>query len=103
LLFLSKRINVKEISDNITIAELLSIDGSIIVGVLIFLTLGPGESAQGNEFYQTAILTSTIVFPFAISALVTLTKGSVELGIKFAIPGFIYLMVSIVMIAYSYG
>ena len=43
----------------------------------------------------------SIVFPFAIAAILTLIKGKVEqYGVKFMIIGFIYLMASIVLIAF---
>jgi hypothetical protein len=97
---LSKRFNPQIILDKIGIQDLLTIDGSVIVGVLILLTLNTGEANIRGESALIAILTTTIIFPFTLSALITLIKGSVELGIKLAIPGFIYLMVSIIIVAY---
>jgi hypothetical protein len=99
-IFLSKRVNHKAILDKIGIQDLLSIDGSVIVGVLIFLTLGTLGSNQGIVFTLTAILTATIVFPFALSAVTTLLGRPIETGVKLTIPGFVYLMVSIVLVAY---
>lgn len=99
-IFLSKRVNLQGVLNKIEIQDLLSIDGSVIVGVLVFLTLGTLGSNQGIAFTLTAILTSTIVFPFALSAITTLLGRPIETSIKLTIPGFIYLMVSIVLVAY---
>ncbi len=99
-IFLSRRVDHKAIAEKIGIQDLLSIDGSVIVGVLVFLSLGTLSSNQGVGFTLTAILTSTIVFPFALSAITTLLGRSIETGVKFTIPGFVYLMVSIILVAY---
>jgi hypothetical protein len=99
-IFVSKRVNREGVLNKIGIDDLLSIDGSVIVGVLVFLTLGTLGSNQGMAFTLTAILTSTIVFPFALSAIATLLGRPIETSIKLTIPGFIYLMVSIVLVAY---
>jgi hypothetical protein len=97
---LTRRFNPQIILDKIGIQDLLTIDGSVIVGVLILLTLNTAEGTLKEASTLIAILTTTIIIPFALSALITLIKGSVEIGIKLAIPGFIYLMVSIVIVAY---
>jgi len=78
--------------------DILTINASVIVGVLIFLTLG-GSAL----FIQIGILTATIVLPFAISILVTLRYGQVRQGIKLTILGFVYLMVSVILIAFGTG
>ncbi len=46
------------------------------------------------------LLTASIVYPFAISAIRVVIKGSAEPGLKFMIIGFIYLMIAIVIIAF---
>ena len=110
---------------SLTSGEVIAIDVSVIVGVLIFLTIGGVElspstvdmpydssSATTEEFSReddqddsginltVALLTASIVYPFAISAIRVLVKGSAEYGIKFMIIGFAYLMVSLVIIAF---
>lgn len=106
----------------ITSGELIAIDVSVIVGVLIFLTIGGVETStedmtadlnleptqeytreidqnDKNISLTVGLLTASIVYPFAISVIRVLIKGSPEYGIKFMIIGFAYLMVSLVMIA----
>lgn len=97
---LSRRIDTKSVARSITISDLLTLNGSIIAGVLIFLTLGGTGFIEMERFWQIGILTASIVYPFALSAIITLTTGSIEKGIKFIIPGFVYLMVSIVLIVF---
>ena len=46
------------------------------------------------------LLTASIVYPFAISTIRVLVKGSAEYGIKFMVLGFAYLMVSLVILAF---
>ena len=110
---------------SLTSGELIAIDVSVIVGVLIFLTIGGVElspsdvdihddpSLTPTEEYSreddqdsnrinltVGLLTASIVYPFAISAIRVLVKGSAEYGIKFMVLGFAYLMVSLVILAF---
>jgi len=70
--------------------EILTIDGSVIVGVLILLSL------QGSRPQLTEI-TASIVFPFAISVIVVLMKFY-QVGKKLIITGFVNLMISIIIL-----
>ena len=110
---------------SLTSGELIAIDVSVIVGVLIFLTIGgvelsPSELDMHDDSSLTptqehsreddqdnnrinltvGLLTASIVYPFAISAIRVLVKGSAEYGIKFMVLGFAYLMVSLVILAF---
>lgn len=85
----------------IRVKDILTVDASVIAGVLIFLTVGASEVFSGRVIQQVGILTASIVFPFAIGAIRTLIKGKVEhYGVKFMISGFIYLMASVILIAF---
>jgi hypothetical protein len=87
--------------ERIRVKDVITVDASVIAGVLIFLTVASSEFFQGRVIQQVGILTASIVFPFAIAAIRTLAKGTVEAyGIKLMISGFIYLMTSIVLIAF---
>jgi hypothetical protein len=95
------RINLKNLEE-IRVKDILTVDASVIAGVLIFLTVGAafGTGESVVSFQQVGILTATIVFPFAIAAIRTLILGRVEeYGIKFMIAGFVYLMTSVILIA----
>jgi hypothetical protein len=82
-------------------SKILAVDASVIAGFLIFLTIGASDFFEGKIIQQVEILTASIVFPFAIAAIRTLMKGNVEeYGIKFMIAGFIYLMTSVILIAF---
>lgn len=110
---------------SLTSGELIAIDVSVIVGVLIFLTIGGVElnpsdleiahdttlgtsqeyskdnDQDSNRINLTVgLLTASIVYPFAISTIRVLVKGSAEYGIKFMVLGFAYLMVSLVILAF---
>lgn len=101
IFWLSRKINQNIKHESIRVQDLLAVDASVIAGVLIFLTVGSSEIFSGNAIQQIGILTASIVFPFAIAAILTLSKGQVELyGVKFMIAGFIYLMVSVILIAF---
>lgn len=100
-IWLSRRITkTKYNPDWIRVKDILTVDASVIAGVLIFLTVGASDVFSGN-IQQVGILTASIVFPFAIAAIRTLIKGEIEEhGIKFMVSGFIYLMTSVVLIAF---
>jgi hypothetical protein len=77
------------------VTDVIQIDATVIAGVLIFLTIG-------TEFNKLALtyMTASIVYPFAISAIRAITKGSAESGIKLMMAGFVYLMVAIILISF---
>ncbi len=74
-------------------SDILTIDATIIAGVLILL------SVQGLAFKQTqiAIITADIVFPFAFSIIAGLARKSVYAK-TFAIVGCVNFMLSIILV-----
>ena len=97
---LSRVIKTKSsVFENLSMTEIITIDASVIVGVLFFLTLGGSEVSSGGNLYM-GILTASIVYPFALSAIWAVVKGAAEYGIRFMLSGFIYLMISIGLIAF---
>jgi hypothetical protein len=100
-LALSRIINTKtSVFSNLSITDIITIDASVIVGVLFFLTLEGAELASGEDRLYIGILTASIVYPFAISAVRVVVKGSPEYGMRFMIAGFVYLMIAIALIAF---
>lgn len=77
-------------------SDILQINATVIAGVLIFLTIGHIFST-----YQT-LLTTTIIFPFAISSIRIISRGIEEKGVSMAIDGFIYLMASVVVLSFLF-
>jgi YVTN family beta-propeller protein len=75
--------------------EILTIDATVIIGVLIFLSF---EGFDPSEQYQINIITASIVFPFAISAIMGVTKTE-KIATRLMIAGFINLMISVILIA----
>jgi hypothetical protein len=65
---------------------------------LIFLTVGGTELFESDLIIHISILTASIVFPFAISAIRILITSDPLSGIKFTIPGFVLLMIAVVLI-----
>ena len=105
-IWLSKRIDKNEYnSEWIRVKDILTVDASVIAGVLIFLTVASSEKLFSPEvILRVGIMTASIVFPFAIAAVITLIKGNIEhIGIKFMISGFVYLMTSVILIAFIQG
>ena len=76
--------------------DILSIDGGIIAGVLIFLSLTEGFDV--TEQTQITIITANIVFPFAISAILAILNHE-KYATRFMIGGFINLIISVILIA----
>lgn len=88
--------------ERIKVKDVLTVDASVIDGVLIFLTVGAPDIFEGKIIQQVGILPASTVFPFAIAAIRTLAMGNVEeYGIKFMLAGFIYLMTSVILIAFN--
>jgi hypothetical protein len=71
---------------------IIEIDAAVITGTLILISL------QGIDLPRITGITATIVFPFAISVIVTLIHKE-KLGTRLMIAGFINLMISIVLLA----
>ena len=67
----------------------------MIAGVLILLTL---QGLKGIAQIQLTVITASIVFPFAISAIFAVTKKE-GLATRLMIAGFINLMISVILIA----
>jgi len=101
IIWLSRYISKKRDPYWIRVKDMLTVDASVIAGVLIFLTIGASEVFSGEAIQQVGILTASIVFPFAIAAIITIIKGHVEIfGTKLMIAGFVYLMTSVVLVAF---
>lgn len=99
-LWISKKIDRIKNYQTLTVETLLTVDASVIAGVLIFLTIGSAGVFSG-VIQKVGILTASIVFPFAIAAIRTLMMGKVEgYGVKFTATGFIYLMTSVIVIGF---
>jgi YVTN family beta-propeller protein len=81
---------------NLSRIDILSIDGGIIAGVLIFLSLTEGFDV--TEQTQITIITANIVFPFAISAILAILNHE-KYATRFMIGGFINLIISVILIA----
>jgi YVTN family beta-propeller protein len=95
----------KEETTIISKPEIITIDASVIVGVLIFINFTQGfvfaqrtEITMITENIVIPIITAIILFPFAISAIVAVRKYD-NFAIRLMIAGFINLMISIVLIA----
>ena len=76
--------------------EIMTIDASVIVGVLFFLTISEGFDI--SEQTQITIVTAQIIFPFAISAIVAIINHE-RFATRLMIAGFINLMISVILIA----
>jgi DNA-binding beta-propeller fold protein YncE len=86
----------KEETTIIKKSDIITIDASVIVGVLIFITFTQGFDIA--EQTQITMITANIVFPFAISAVVAVRNYD-EFATRLMIAGFINLMISIILIA----
>jgi hypothetical protein len=84
--------------------ELIQIDGSVIAGALILLTLTTTQSSPlAIDRSEITYITAGIVFPFAISALVAVF--GIDKNIRFRqfpvrlmVAGFANLMISITLL-----
>jgi hypothetical protein len=74
--------------------SLITIDASVIVGVLVFLSL---EGFSKSQQTQVTLVTANIVFPFAISAIFSVVNH-LAFGTRMMVAGFVNLMVSIIII-----
>jgi YVTN family beta-propeller protein len=92
----SSKPDKNEIEEILSKSDIITIDASVVVGVLIFLSLSDGFAM--SEQTQITIITANIVFPFAISAVVAV-RNHEKFAISLMIAGFINLMISILLIA----
>lgn len=100
IFFISKRIDKNMNYQSLSIEHLLTVDASVIAGVLIFFTISSVGIFSGT-IQRVGILTASIVFPFSLAAIRTLLKGEVEpYGVKLTVAGFVYLMCSVIMIGF---
>jgi YVTN family beta-propeller protein len=83
-------------SPHLSKSEILTIDATVLIGVLVFLSLT--EGFETSEQYQINIITASIVFPFAISAIVGVARRE-GFATRLMIAGFINLMISVMLIA----
>ena len=86
----------KRQSELLSKIEIITIDASVIVGVLIFLSLS--EGFDPSEQTEITIITANIVFPFAISVIVAVNDRE-KFATRLMIAGFINLMISVILIA----
>jgi hypothetical protein len=100
ILWISKKIDKVKNYQSLSVEHLLTVDATVVAGVLIFLTIGSADLFSGS-IQRVGILTASIVFPFALAAIRTLIKGEVEAyGVKFTVAGFVYLMTSVIVIGF---
>ena len=82
--------------DALSRADIGQIDASVIAGVIVFLTLG---GLQLTEESQVTMITASIIFPFALSAMVAvLSKQAHRLAIRLMVAGFINLAISVILV-----
>lgn len=75
--------------------ELIGINASVIVGVLIFFTLSEGFAS--SEQSQISMITAYIIIPFTISVITALNNYE-KLSMRLMIAGFLNLIISTVLI-----
>lgn len=75
--------------------EIIGIDASIIVGVLIFFTIT--EGFETTEQTEISLITAAIIFPFTISVIMALTNRN-DYATRLAIAGFVNLIISTILI-----
>ena len=75
--------------------EIITINASIVVGVLIFLTISEGFNV--SEQTQISWITASIIFPFAISVIVAITNHE-RFATHLLIAGFVNLLISTIII-----
>jgi DNA-binding beta-propeller fold protein YncE len=86
----------KEETTIISKSDIITVDATVIIGVLIFLSFSGGF--EKSEQTQIGIITANIVFPFAISAVLAVRNYD-KFATRLMIAGFINLMISVVLIA----
>ena len=83
------------------ITDVIQIDATVIVGVLILLTLTSSlHTTIGSSYHiVVGVVIASIVCPFTLSAMIVTIKGTVEHGIKLTFSGFVYLMVAVLFLS----
>lgn len=77
-------------------AEIIGFDVAVIAGILIFLTIS--EGFESGEQLQISMITATIVFPFAISAVFAITD-KIGFSTRLMAAGFVNLMIAVLLLA----
>jgi hypothetical protein len=77
-------------------SDVITINASVIAGVLVFLSIL--EGFERTQQTQISFITANIVFPFAISAILAITKRY-DFALRLMVAGFINLMISVILIA----
>jgi len=85
----------KEEKSVISKTEIIGFNAAIITGALILLTL---QGFKGTIQTQITIITASIVFPFALSAIFAITNKE-RLPTRLMIAGLINLMISVILLA----
>jgi hypothetical protein len=92
----------KHLKEGITAGDLLAMDGAVIAGVLILLTIQHAStqvtSGTINKTLLTGVTTASIIIPFSLSAIRTATHGLERRGIQLINTGFIYLIVAVILL-----
>jgi hypothetical protein len=103
VIFKAVDIRKSSILMNLTVGDVIQVDGTVIVGVLILLTLSSNQFTSGG-LHRTSlvvgVVTASIVYPFALSVIRMATKGTLDHGIKLTIAGFVYLMVAVMILSF---
>ncbi len=89
--------SIVEKSESLSREAIIGIDAAIIAGVLIFLTISEGFVQE--EQTQITVITASIVFPFALSAIFAVWNKYEDLSSRMTIAGFVNLMVSVILLA----
>ncbi len=76
--------------------EIIALDGTVIAGILVFLTVS--EGFEISEQTEITLITANIVVPFAISVVVAVRNYD-KFAIRLMIAGFINLMICVILIA----
>lgn len=76
--------------------DIIQIDATVMIGVLILLTL---STTTHRSSFLVGIVTASIIFPFALSVLRVMISGIAKSGIKLMISGFLYLMAAVIFLA----
>ena len=86
----------EEHSELLPKGEIIGVDTAIIAAVLVFVTLAEGFEVA--ELTQITVIAATVIFPFAISAIVGAANRE-KFATRLMIAGFINLMISVILIA----
>jgi YVTN family beta-propeller protein len=87
--------SVQEKDEGLSKIDIVTINATIMVGVLIFFTISEGFNP--SEQTQITWITATIIFPFAISAIVAVTNHE-RFATHLMVAGFVNLLISTILI-----